>query len=192
MNNVYKLVETIAGSAFNIVSADTNCPTPTFTLEHCKCGNKFGRTLNEISAQGIHCDRCERHVLGNTILKDAKRVKALHVYNQCKALIPDDFTIKGDTSDESNVIKVTDTIGNTFDISIKDLLENRNLPDCLVRRDVIHPSPALSILDTLFDDYTVLDDFNTLYDEVRIRSNANHIVKKMSVNKFLESMKQYE
>lgn len=192
MNNVYKLVETIAGSTFNIVSANIDCPAPIFTLEHCKCGNKFEMTLNEISVHGIHCDRCERPALRSTILKDTKRMKALHIYNQCKGLIPEGFTVKGDTSDESNVLEIEDNHGNIYNIVIKDLFENNDLPDCLARREIMEPSVALQILDTLFEDCTVLDEFSALTDVVRVKSNIDYVVKEMSVKELLESKLDYE
>ena len=126
MSNARKLVETIAGTRFNIIDVDAG---NNFLLEHTRCGHRFTENLTQISLRGIHCSRCEQTSIGSVMYNNAKDAKALRLYNQCKGLIPDVFIIKGDTSDESNIISITDNMGNTYNVQISDLLENKELPD---------------------------------------------------------------
>lgn len=135
MSENAKLVRIIAGNNFTIEEQEN---PNVFTFIHNKCGNKFVREVKYISQHGIKCPRCDTTVATKAMRVCIDETLALKIYHDCKELLPSGYSIVGDTSDKNNIIKIITNTGDELQVVINDLLENINLPDCLLRRGDIH------------------------------------------------------
>lgn len=191
MNNSFNLIKQIAGSQF-VVSEDAS---GLINVTHSKCGNQFQRSVAQISMHGLNCPRCNAvNNVNEQIITSTEEMHALNLYNACKKFLPQHFILTGDTSDEDNVVEVSSSDGNMrFSLKIRDILENRNLPDCLMRRDASVSGVHLDVLDTLLpDELQVLDNFDSLDSVVRVKNNKTLEVKEYSVRAILEGVMGYE
>lgn len=192
MEDTLRLIKQIAGTKYT-VSEDEK--PDVVNLIHNKCGQHFQRTTSQISLYGIKCPRCNASAaISEQIVASKEELHALNLYQTCKQYIPHGFIIMGDTSSEDNVIEISSSDGNLhYSLKIQDILNNVNLPDCLARRDSSVSSVQLDILDILLPkEFSVLDNFNSLDDTVRVKNTRTLEVKEYLVRTILEGVMQHE
>ena len=184
-----KLVRIIAGNNFTVEEhEDPNI----FTFTHNKCGNKFTRELNHISQYGIKCPRCDEVITTKALRMHIDATVALKIYQECKELLPKEFSIVGDTSSKDNTVKIITNSGRELQVVINDLLENINLPDCLLRRGDIH-SIQLELIDRILPSkYLILDDFQTLNTFVRVKNQETLTISSCRVEDLLSEVLPHE
>ena len=180
-----KLIKLIAGNNYDVVTMENK--TDKYIVTHKTCGHKFVRSASDISLYGIHCPRCTE--TKSSVATAVDESHALELYKRCKSYIPSSFSLTGDTSSKENSIKVLTPQGETFTVVIEDLLDNKNLPDALARRDIATPSLALQILDIQTgQNIEIIDDFNSLDDEIRVRYHSTWVTKRVKVSDFIRGV----
>ncbi len=185
MSKNSKLVGIIAGKNFTIEEHEN---PNVFTFTHNNCGNKFIREIRYISQYGVKCPRCDASVNNDSIKTCIDESLALQLYQRCKELLPSGSSIIGDTSDKCNTIKVVINLGNEIQVLIEDLLNNVNLPDCLLRRGDVH-SVQLELIDRIMPPkYLVLDDFQSLDTLVRVKNQETLTVFNCKIEDLLREV----
>lgn len=185
MSENAKLVRIIAGNNFNIKEQENS---NVFTIIHNKCGNKFVREIKHISQYGIKCPRCDIIMNTKAMRVCIDEILALKIYQECKELLPSGYSIVGDTSDKCNTVKIITNTGDELQVVINDLLENINLPDCLLRRGDIH-SIQLELIDRIvLPKYLILDDFQSLDSVVRVKNQETLIISSYRIEDLLREV----
>lgn len=188
--NIDKIIKLTAGNNYSVLSIQNN----EIEAVHCKCGYRFKCTTSYVAAHGFHCDRCEE--TPNTCAIDVLRAKAsADILNQCSQKLPKGFKVYGDTSDVSNTVTLSYPGIDSFEMVIDDLLNDRNLPDCLIHRDAeIKPSIQLQLVDKfMHKDLEILDDFTAFTDVVRVKDNITLTVTEITVQELIEEVvKHYD
>lgn len=183
--DILNILKLTAGDNFTINDFDGK----SVTVVHRRCGHVFNVTISEVATRGFRCSRCDDMRIQKpfTVLKE---VASLELYDRCMSKLPKGFSIYGDTSDENNSIQISWSGGNRHTITVADLLNDKNLPDCLVHRNKdLKPSLQLSILDRLVEDYVeILDDFESLDDEVRVKDNKAGTIASRNVQDILQEI----
>ena len=181
------LLKISAGNNYNILSDISD--DGLVDVLHRKCGNQMRLPVSQIALHGFSCSRCDALLLESFAVV-AQEWKSRELYRKCMEKLPNGFSVYGSTISEENSIKVSWPMGEDFEIKISDLLEDRNLPDCLLHRDInLVPSIQLSILDMFInDEREILDDFNSLEDTIRIKNNRTGTVIAGTVKEIVKGL----
>lgn len=186
-SNTLKLLTVIAGDNYKILSLKDS----EVELLHRKCGHRFTTTVTKIAKNNFSCNRCD-DVTREKIINTAAEIKSLRLFDLCLNKLPKGYAIYGDTSTEDSIITVSRPTGDNFEIKISDLLNDKNLPDCLLHRNSeMIPSIQLSILDIFMrEELEILDDFSSFDDTVRIKDNKREIVYTITVREIVSELEK--
>lgn len=185
-NDILSLLKVSAGKSYKVTSEilDGNVE-----VLHRKCGNLMQLPVSQLALHGFSCNRCDGIVI-RAFQQTAQECKSRELYNACINKLPVGFSIYGSTISEDDYITVSWPLGEDFKIKIADLINDVNLPDCLLHRDpLMHPSIQLSMLDMFIkDEKEILDDFETLDDTIRVKDNSTGTVNKATVREILKGL----
>lgn len=180
------LLKISAGKNYKIQSKIEN---GTVEILHRKCGNVMRLPVAQLALHGFSCNRCDELLMQSFAIV-AQECKSRELYKKCREKLPTGFSIYGSTVSEDNFIKISWPMGDDFEIKIKDLLEDNNLPDCLLHRNPdLVPSVQLNLLDIIIkDEQEVLDDFSSLDDTIRVKDNKTGTVIRGSVREIVKGL----
>lgn len=184
IKNLNSLLELAAGHSYKVLDVTDTM----VSVLHRKCGNEFISTVTDIARAGFSCPRCNE-TRADKMLTTLQNEHSKELYEAIKAKLPAGYNIFGSTKSVDEQIKVV-YAGGEFTILISDLLNDRNLPDCLIHRSsTLVPSVQLQIIDLFMEEHEeILDDFTELTDEIRIKDNKLGVIKTTTVEALLEGI----